>query len=275
MNRLNKASHMIAPGNPIAETLRRFLDGLTTAIEEQQLRSTLETREAHGHPLSDDERAALSLLRLSFPEEATDALLTEDNSSEYEALMTSSQQAFNGPSTSGHTRPLRYHIRRIVATVAAIAAVVMLMITVGKWQRTDIIVSQADPTIAAESNNHQPLAQSTHAERQKTDIVGIPHDIQPKELTTARQATAVQAKPATQTSYEPVQAADPPTHSEQKANPVPTTDSETPTFKDTEGDAILAAQKQRIQEMETEAYKRAIAATQENTLACVTAATPS
>ena len=53
------------------EMISRFLDGLTTPAEECQLRKELETRPS----LTSDERAVLDLLRLSFPEEDTKALL--------------------------------------------------------------------------------------------------------------------------------------------------------------------------------------------------------
>ncbi len=52
----------------------RFLDGLTTPDEERQLRATLEAKTT----LTADERAVLDLLCLSFPEEDTAALITEE-----------------------------------------------------------------------------------------------------------------------------------------------------------------------------------------------------
>lgn len=51
--------------------ISRFLDGLTTPAEECQLRKELEARPS----LIPEERAVLDLLRLSFPEEDTKALL--------------------------------------------------------------------------------------------------------------------------------------------------------------------------------------------------------
>lgn len=56
------------------DMITRFLDGLTTPDEERQLREMLEVKTT----LTTDERAVLDLLCLSFPEEDTAALITEE-----------------------------------------------------------------------------------------------------------------------------------------------------------------------------------------------------
>ena len=56
------------------DLITRYLDGLTSPEEERQLRATLEAKTT----LTADERAVLDLLSLSFPEEDTAVLLTED-----------------------------------------------------------------------------------------------------------------------------------------------------------------------------------------------------
>lgn len=71
-----------ALGGFASETFSRFLDGLTSPEEERQLREALEAQAS----LSEEERAVLDILRLSFPEEDTAALLTEDYSADFEAM---------------------------------------------------------------------------------------------------------------------------------------------------------------------------------------------
>ena len=138
MKRINHTTATtIAPGGSPTETIRRFIDGLTTPAEERQLLAALEAKETQGSLLSNDEQAALALLRLSFPEEDTKALLTEDLSAEYEALTAVSLQASakhggrDAQSAVPHAIKLHSRIRRIAATVAAVAAILALaLITV-------------------------------------------------------------------------------------------------------------------------------------------------
>lgn len=85
--------------------ITRFLDGLTSPEEERQLRATLEAKTT----LTADERAALDLLCLSFPEENTAALLAEDVSQ----------------STNHHSQ---FFFRRLVVVLGIAAAVILAFI---------------------------------------------------------------------------------------------------------------------------------------------------
>ena len=71
--------------------ITRFLDGLTSIEEERLLSETLEAQTT----LTEDERAVLDLLRLTFPEEDTAALLTEDLSTEFERMANDESRMTN------------------------------------------------------------------------------------------------------------------------------------------------------------------------------------
>ena len=60
----------------------RYLEGLTSPEEERQLRDALEAKAS----LSEDERAVLEILSLSYPGEDTAALLAEDLVADFDAM---------------------------------------------------------------------------------------------------------------------------------------------------------------------------------------------
>ncbi|MBQ6433078.1 MAG: hypothetical protein IJJ94_03945 [Bacteroidaceae bacterium] len=278
-----------APGAFVADTIDRYLDGLTTPAEEQQLLSVLETREAQGTILNDDERAALALLRLTFPEEDTVALLTEDCSIEYEELSGANKQASARLAGSGHQSrsrnalALRGHIRRIAATVATVAAVLalVLMTVIGKRNREDVLTAQTSQS--SSRTNHAPSALDERAAPssalQAPSPAYSPPTVPVSEGTVAfengRKQPSKHSTPsltgrAVGESVGTVSAENKP-----MTPSLPKEDAVTPAYEDPDGAAILATEQQRILEVEQAARQRAIAVTQENTLACVTAASPS
>ena len=272
-----------APGAFVTETIDRYLGGLTTPVEEQQLRSALETKEAQGTVLNADERAALALLRLSFPEEDAAALLTEDCSIEYEELSGANKQASARLAGSGHQSrsrnalALRGHIHRIAATLAAVAAVmaIALIIVLGKSNRAETLTAQAVQSTSRTSDGVSRVGNSSADERQETESLNLSHDSQEKEQTAPQKTMASHVKSVvTRDLKKPSRAADRYPNSNQTESVQHHKDSSEPS-QDPDGAAILATEQQRILEVEQAARQRAIAVTQENTLACVTAASPS
>ena len=262
-----------APGAFVTETIDRYLGGLTTPVEEQQLRSALETKEAQGTVLNADERAALALLRLTFPEEDAAALLTEDCSIEYEELSGANKQASARLAGSGHQSrsrnalALRGHIHRIAATLAAVAAVLalVLMTVIGKRNREDVLTASRPtpgrPTPSPSREGGEPSSLQGGLERSEALPLtgergeGLLPSLTGRAVGESVGAVSAEKKPMTPS--------------------LPKEDAVTPAYEDPDGAAILATEQQRILEVEQAARQRAIAVTQENTLACVTAASPS
>ena len=284
-----------ASGDFVAETIHRYLDGLTTPAEEQQLRSVLEAQEAQGTILNDDERAALALLRLSFPEDDTAALLSEDFSHEYETLAAKRHQtvtthiAADRQSASRHPHLPHFPFRRIKAAIATAAAVLALILFIGRYLRDDAPIAQVGQSPSMTS--HAPSALDERAVQRQTlpdpisalpvreevvtfenrrkqpskhyapSLVQLEETLDPSRTGSAGggagRAGAVSAEKRPMTPSPPLQ------------------DAEMPAYEDPDGAAILAAEQQRILEVEQAAHQRAIAVTQENTLACVTATSPS
>ena len=277
-----------APVAFVADTIDRYLDGLTTTAEEQQLRSALEAQEAQGTILNDDECAVLALLRLTFPEEDTVALLTEDLSIEYEALTAVSKQTSARYVGSGHQSrggnalALRGHIRRIAATVAAVAAVLalVLMTVIGKRNREDVLTASR-PTLGRPTASRPTAGRPTpDPSREGGEKPLSPLPREGESLATLESSPKAGGLPsltggvgggsAVGGAVGAVSAKNKP-----MTPSLPKEDAVTPDYEDPDGAAILAAEQQRILEVEQAARQRAIAVTQENTLACVTAASPS
>lgn len=107
------------------DLITRYLDGLTSPEEERQLRATLEAKTT----LTADERAVLDLLCLSFPEEDTAALLTEDVSQ----------------STNHHSQ---FFIRRLVVVSGIAAAVILAFLLWPENHEVPIKHPEQHPVIA-------------------------------------------------------------------------------------------------------------------------------
>ena len=119
-----------------------YLDGLTSPEEERQLRATLEAKTT----LTADERAVLDLLCLSFPEEDTAALITEELS------------------------PLKVHhspfFTRRLAVVSGIAAAVVLAFLLWPGRNSPLPTSPMEEGSGhqqerAEAKTQQPAPAST------------------------------------------------------------------------------------------------------------------
>ena len=259
-----------APVAFVTETIDRYLGGLTTLAEEQQLRSTLEAQEAQGAILNDDERAALALLRLTFPEEDAAALLTEDLSHEYEVLAAKRHQAVTPhiaaerQSTSRHLHLPHFTFRRIAAVIATAAAVLALILVLGKRQREDDLIARS-PTPSSPTPS-RPTPDPSREGGEKT-LSPLPRE--GESLATLESSQQAGGLPSLTGGVGDGSPEKPMTPS------LPKEDAVTPAYEDPDGAAILAAEQQRILEVEQAARQRAIAVTQENTLACVTAASPS
>ena len=130
------------------DLITRFLDGLTSPEEERQLRATLEAKTT----LTADERAALDLLCLSFPEEDTAALLAEDVSQ----------------STNHHSQ---IFIRRLVV-VSGIAAAVILTFLLWPESHEETTIQQDVKFVIAEATS-QPVPQPIIEEKEEGHVAEV------------------------------------------------------------------------------------------------------
>lgn len=130
------------------DLITRFLDGLTSPDEERQLRATLEAKTT----LTADERAALDLLCLSFPEEDTAALLAEDVSQ----------------STNHHSQ---FFFRRLVV-VSGIAAAVILTFILWPESHEETTIQQDVKFVIAEATS-QPVPQPIIEEKEEGHVAEV------------------------------------------------------------------------------------------------------
>lgn len=265
----------------VAEFLSRFLSGLTTAEEERLLRSAIETKAAHGTALTEDERAAFAILRLSFPEEDTTTLLTEDLSDEYETLIANRQtiQSSLNFNNSGliHHRSLPLHSRlfRIAASFTAIAAVFALAF---------LIIIKDKPAHPTEKESQELISLSS-VEHEVGETLDSPPEDSPSALDSppalpAREGavTLVGSNPSSSLMHSAPSLAGMSGGESLGGGPVSSggeSESASHPIDDPDGAAILAAEQQRIIEAEAAAMARAIAVQQENTLASLKATSPS
>ena len=128
--------------------ITRFLDGLTSPEEERQL---LEALEAKAN-LFKDERAALDLLCLPFPEEETAALLTEDLSADYDAM------SLTRPHHSSFFTLHSSFLTRRFAAVLSIAAVLLIAYLLWPESHKDTITQPEVQPVVAEASQ-QPIPQ--------------------------------------------------------------------------------------------------------------------
>ena len=270
----------------VAEFLSRFLSGLTTAEEERLLRSAIEAKAAHGTALTEDERAAFAILRLSFPEEDTTTLLTEDLSDEYETLIVNRQtiQSSLNFNNSGliHHRSLPLHSRlfRIAASFTAIAAVFALAF---------LIIIKDKPAHPTEKESQELIALSSVEHEIGETLDSPPEDSPPEDSPSALDSppalparegavTLVGSNPSSSLMHSAPSLAGMSGGESLGGGPVSSggeSESASHPIDDPDGAAILAAEQQRIIEAEAAAMARAIAVQQENTLASLKATSPS
>ena len=163
--------------------ITRFLDGRTYPEEERRLQEALEAQAS----LSEEERAVLDLLRLSFPEEDTAALLTEDLSADYDAMsLTRSHHS------SFFTLHSSFLTRRIAAVLSIAAVLFMAFLLWSEKQETPITQQDTQPVIA--EVNPQPVPQPIVEEKKEATVVA---EVQPKKQPVKRRRIVQQpAEPA-------------------------------------------------------------------------------
>ncbi len=273
-----------ALGDSVAEILARFIEGLTTPDEERQLLDTLEAREGQDTPLSRDERAAMAILRLAFDDEDYASLLVEDHSTDYDELMTSryASPPLSAPAAERHTvlhlTPWRVRILRISTAVAAIAAVLVCVFIFKKDFRPqkDSTIALAGESLTDTTAREEPATSTTLAESGAQPPKRLNRKTMSYKQADGRLAATTVTTPAATAHPTFSKSATKLEGQDQAATQHPTQEEPIKaTLEDPDGAAILAAEHQRILEMERAARERTIAVQQENTLACLNAVSPS
>lgn len=150
--------------------ITRFLDGLTSPEEERQLRDVLEAQTS----LSEEERAVLDLLRLSFPEEDTAALLTEDLSADFEDMTAQTDRSKITKRSPFFTVHSSLFIRRFTAVLSIAAILLIAFLLWPAKQETSITQPESQPVIA--EVNPQPVPQLIVEEKKDETLA----EVQPK-----------------------------------------------------------------------------------------------
>lgn len=182
--------------------ITRFLDGLTSLEEERLLSETLEAQTT----LTEDERAVLDLLRLTFPEEDTAALLTEDLSTEFERMANDESRMTNKiflqqlmVTSIRHSSSLIHHWPfAIMATAAAILIAFLL------WPKSnkDTITQQEVQPIVAETNS-QPVPQPAVEEKKEETVMAVmqatPQPVKKRRKAVKKQSIPIEEPAQTET----------------------------------------------------------------------------
>lgn len=167
--------------------ITRFLDGLTSPEEERQLRDVLEAQTS----LSEEERAVHDLLRLSFPEEDTAALLTEDLSADFEDMTAQTDRSKNTKRSPFFTVHSSLFIRRFTAVLSIAAILLIAFLLWPAKQETSITQPESQPVIA--EVNPQPVPQPIVEE--KKDVVLAEAQPTPQPVREQRKAVKKQSAP--------------------------------------------------------------------------------
>ena len=163
------------------DLITRYLDGLTSPKEECQLRDMLEAKSS----LSEEERAVLNLLRLSFPEEDTAALLTEDQSADFEAMTAQTDCSRVTKSSSFFTVHSSLFIRHFTA-VLSIAAVLLIAFLLWPESNKDTSTQPEVQPVVAEANP-RPIPPPV-IEEKKEEVLA---EVQPKKKPVKKRRKAV------------------------------------------------------------------------------------
>lgn len=197
------------------DLITRYLDGLTSPKEECQLRDMLEAKSS----LSEEERAVLNLLRLSFPEEDTAALLTEDQSADFEAMTAQTDCSRVTKSSSFFTVHSSFVIRHSSFLYwTGIAAALLIAFLLWPENHKETTIQQEVKPIVAEATP-QPVPQPIIEEKKEevlAEVLPTPQPVKKRKKAVRKQGTPV----------EPVQLESEPMLSEE---PIP---SYTPTKQD-------------------------------------------
>jgi hypothetical protein len=154
--------------------ITRFLDGLTSPEEERQLRDVLEAQTS----LSEEERAVLDLLRLSFPEEDTATLLTEDLSADFEDMTAQTDRSKITKRSPFFTVHSSLFIRRFTAVLSIAAILLIAFLLWPAKQETSITQPESQPVIA--EVNPQPVPQPIVEEKKDetlAEVQPMPHPV--------------------------------------------------------------------------------------------------
>lgn len=154
--------------------ITRFLDGLTSPEEERQLRDVLEAQTS----LSEEERAVLDLLRLSFPEEDTATLLTEDLSADFEDMTAQTDRSKITKRSPFFTVHSSLFIRRFTAVLSIAAILLIAFLLWPAKQETFITQPESQPVIA--EVNPQPVPQPIVEEKKDetlAEVQPMPHPV--------------------------------------------------------------------------------------------------
>ena len=149
------------------DMITRYLDGLTSPEEERQLRDVLEAQTS----LSEEERAVLDLLRLSFPEEDTAALLTEDLSADFEDMTAQTDRSKITKRSPFFTVHSSLFIRRFTAVLSIAAILLIAFLLWPAKQETSITQPESQPVIA--EVNPQPVPQPIVEEKKDETLAEV------------------------------------------------------------------------------------------------------
>ena len=148
----------------------RYLEGLTSPEEERQLRDALEAKAS----LSEDERAVLEILSLSYPGEDTAALLAEDLGADFDAMTA---KRIESPPLQGELgRASRFTWR--FATVFSIAAVLLIAFLLWPESHEETTTLQVVKPVVAEANP-QPIPRPIIEEKEEEVKVEVQTTQQP------------------------------------------------------------------------------------------------
>lgn len=161
----------------------RYLDGLTSPEEERLLRDALEAKAS----LSEDERAVLELLSLSYPEEDTAALLAEDLSADFDAMTAKSTESI--PLRGDLDGSSRFTWR--FATVFSIAAVLLIAFLLWPENHEETTTQQVVKPVVAEANP-QPVPQPIIEEKPEELLA----EVQPTKPPVKKRRKAVKKRSA-------------------------------------------------------------------------------
>lgn len=140
------------------DLIARYLDDLTSPKEERQLRDALEAKTS----LSEDERAVLELLSLSYPEEDTAALLAEDLVADFDAMTAKRMESI--PLRGVLEGASRFTWR--FATVLSIAAVLLIAFLLWPESHEETTIQQDVKLVIAEATS-QPVPQPIIEEKEE------------------------------------------------------------------------------------------------------------
>ena len=176
----------------------RYLNGLTSPEEERQFRDALEAKTS----LSEDERAVLELLSLSYPEEDTAALLAEDLGADFDAMTA---KRIESPPLQGELGRASLFTRRF-ATVLSIAAVLLIAFLLWSESNKETLTQQEVKPIVAEAEP-QPVPQPFVEEKKEEEIVAevqpMPHPVsKPRPVHKAVEQEDVPASPSPSDSFD-------------------------------------------------------------------------